>query len=477
MNSLLLNREGFSMPVDGWYQLAPVGEFAHVAAGVVQVVDRDACEAMVQAFRAEAQAANFAGLLVDFDHFSLDGEKRSEAAGWIVELDCRLGDGAEAEPRIGTDGHGLGIGENSRLTNAEPQNHEGESGAGEDSTTKVTKNTKAGEAGAGLWARIRWSDVGEEAVKGGRYRFLSPVWSRGDCVDLGNGRVRPVRLLNAAVTNDPNLKGMRPLSNSGRASEQLAVSSGQGGDSTTKVTKGAKVDGSGAEREALENSGGGAGPDARFKWVLGASPEGRHCPSCLAVAGQVHTMAEWEAAGVTPGLEGLFCQEHCCCRLEATSAASSGAVVPGPSRLRNDATAGQVRNSGQLAVGSWQRMNPTTLGNYAGASGDEGGLLANIGWTDEARVASLAVRRAKAGSRGNATNGPVLKPADDGQMPPGGSRYFDEQTGRYLRLPRKVPQKDDPRQARRREHASQADAAERARQWDERIRRQVLGKV
>jgi hypothetical protein len=188
-------------------------------------------------------------------------------------------------------------------------------------------------------------------------------------------------------------------------------------------------------------------------------------------------MAEWEAAGVTPGLEGLFCQEHCCCRLEATSAASSGAVVPGPSRLRNDATAGQVRNSGQLAVGSWQRMNPTTLGNYAGASGDEGGLLANIGWTDEARVASLAVRRAKAGSRGNATNGPVLKPADDGQMPPGGSRYFDEQTGRYLRLPRKVPQKDDPRQARRREHASQADAAERARQWDERIRRQVLGKV
>jgi hypothetical protein len=188
-------------------------------------------------------------------------------------------------------------------------------------------------------------------------------------------------------------------------------------------------------------------------------------------------MAEWEAAGVTPGLEGLFCQEHCCCRLEATSEASSGAVVPGPSRLRNDATAGQVRNSGQLAVGSWQRMNPTTLGNYAGASGDEGGLLANIGWTDEARVASLAVRRAKSTSRGNATKGPVLRPTDDGQMPPSGSWYFDEQTGRYLRLPRRVPQKDEPRLARRREHSSQAGAAERARQWDERIRRQVLGKT
>jgi hypothetical protein len=89
MNALLLNREGFSMPADGWYQIAPVGEFAHAQAGLVQVVDREACEAMVNRFRAEAQAANFAGLLVDFDHFSLDGEKRSEAAGWITELECR----------------------------------------------------------------------------------------------------------------------------------------------------------------------------------------------------------------------------------------------------------------------------------------------------------------------------------------------------------------------------------------------------
>jgi hypothetical protein len=39
------------------------------------------------------------------------------------------------------------------------------------------------------------------------------VWARSDCVDLGNGLVRPIRILNAAVTNDPNLKGMVPLSN------------------------------------------------------------------------------------------------------------------------------------------------------------------------------------------------------------------------------------------------------------------------
>jgi hypothetical protein len=160
MNTLLLNRDGFQMPADGWYQMAPLGEFAHAAASVVQVVDQDACESMVNRFRAEAQVPNFAGLLVDFDHFSLDGEKRSEAAGWITNLEVR--------------------------------DH-------------------------GLFGQIRWSDVGEEAVKGGRYRFLSPVWARSDCVDLGNGRLRPVRLLNAALTNDPNLKGMIPLSNSAAA--------------------------------------------------------------------------------------------------------------------------------------------------------------------------------------------------------------------------------------------------------------------
>jgi len=155
MNNLILNRD-YRLPDDGWYHIAPFGEFPHAGAGVIQVIDQEACVAMAARFAADANTPNFPGLLVDFDHFSLDGEKRSEAAGWILGLENR---------------------EN------------------------------------GLWAQIRWSDLGEEAVKGGRYRFLSPVWARSDCVDLGNGRLRPVRILNAAVTNDPNLKGMVPLSN------------------------------------------------------------------------------------------------------------------------------------------------------------------------------------------------------------------------------------------------------------------------
>jgi phage I-like protein len=179
--NLILNRD-FKMPADGWYQFAPMGEFPHAGADVIQIVDSEACTAMSARFKADAAVANFAGLLIDFDHFSMDGSQRSEAAGWVTDMESR---------------------------------------------------------DTGLWGKIRWSDIGEAAVKGGRYRFLSPVWARSDCVDLGPStgsagspqagsgqvaaRIRPVRMINAALTNDPNLKGLRPLSNSG----QSAVSSGQ----------------------------------------------------------------------------------------------------------------------------------------------------------------------------------------------------------------------------------------------------------
>ncbi|MCX6995688.1 MAG: hypothetical protein NTV49_01040 [Kiritimatiellaeota bacterium] len=313
MNTLLLNRDGFDMPKDGWYQVAPLGEFAHAQAGVVQVIDREACDALAVRFAADAKTPNFAGLLVDFDHFSLDGEKRSEAAGWITELECR-----PASP------------EGSAVANARP----------------------------GLWARIRWSDVGEEAVKGGRYRFLSPVWTRSDCVDLGDGRVRPMRLLNAAVTNDPNLKGMRPLSN--RAEDA-----------------------------------------ARFVWELGVSPDGRHCPSCVAYAGQVHTMAEWNAAGVRPGAAGLYCQGDCHCRLAPSVKASGGAVQPGPMRAGQDEPElGAVNSRGAAGMKIEDLLLNMRLRQRHG--GDRGTdeeyveFLANTGWADEKRVAVVAVGQAKA---------------------------------------------------------------------------------
>ncbi len=149
----------FTVPEDGWFQLSAVGEFPHASTGLTQILDEDAIAAIVQAFTEDAAKPNFPGVLVDWDHASLDLDKPTEAAGWIVAVQKR------------------------------PD---------------------------GLWGQIRWSDRGAEAVRGGRYRFISPVWRQEDCLDLGEKRVRPLRLFNCALTNDPNIKGMVPLANSGR---------------------------------------------------------------------------------------------------------------------------------------------------------------------------------------------------------------------------------------------------------------------
>jgi hypothetical protein len=194
--NLILNRN-FELPADGWHQLAPLGEFPHAAAGIVQVIDAAACTLMVAAFETvKNSSGNFPGLLIDFDHFSLDAAKHSEAAGWITDL--KFVSPIFAHQRSSAD--------NSPATSSS-----------ESFVPSVVKNYPSG---AGLFAQIRWTDTGEAAVKGGRYRFLSPVWAKSDCEDLGNDRLRPVRLLNAAVTNDPNLKGILPLSNRSPAEPQ-----------------------------------------------------------------------------------------------------------------------------------------------------------------------------------------------------------------------------------------------------------------
>ena len=378
MSALFLNRDSFSLPEDGWYQLAPLGEFVHGASKVMQVVDATACEAMVARFEEDAEKSNFAGLLIDFDHFSLDAGSKSEAAGWITALEAR---------------------------------------SGESEKLKAESGKASGQEG--LWAKIRWSDLGEDAVKGGRYRFLSPVWSREDCEELGDNRVRPVRLLNAAVTNDPNLKGMVPLSNSRGAAVAGRSEMGDGswgqserrtsnpdhhkgaGKRPTSNVEGAWVD------DLLRNAAGAK----RLKWVLGNSPEDRHCPSCVKLSGQVHTAAEWSAAGISPKHSGLYCQGHCHCKLVETGDALSGSLAGVPlrkeepganagARGRDSGGRGRVTGNGNRVTGDGSQVtgNGALMKNKQ-YSEDVAMILENIGWTDEARDASLAVRQAKAAKR------------------------------------------------------------------------------
>ena len=82
--------------------------------------------------------------------------------------------------------------------------------------------------------------------------------------------------------------------------------------------------GENAQRETLENAG-----EQRFEWVLGENE--RHCPSCAALAGQVHTMKGWAQAGLKPGSARLFCKQ-CHCRLEPTGREESGDVGIGQLR-------------------------------------------------------------------------------------------------------------------------------------------------
>jgi phage I-like protein len=163
MNPPILNREA-RLPADGWYEIETPGEHINRGAGVIQILDDQAFDAIVNRFRNESAEPNFAGLLIDRDHFSLDPEQTSESFGWLMELRNR-------------------------------ETH--------------------------LEGRIDWSDTGEAAVKGKRFKFFSTVYEPADCQQLGTRPIknrsftvmRPLRLDRLALTNDPNNKGGKPISN------------------------------------------------------------------------------------------------------------------------------------------------------------------------------------------------------------------------------------------------------------------------
>ena len=173
MNTVILNREA-KLPTDGWHQIEVPGEHVNHLAKVVQVIDAKAVESILNRFKADATKPNFAGLLVDRDHFSLDPKEPSEAMGWALELRNR-----EGIPE----------------------------------------------------ARIDWTAAGRPRVEGKDYKFFSTVYDPEECEQLGtrivNGKpyrmVRPLHLERLALTNDPNNKGGKPISNreanSGAAAE------------------------------------------------------------------------------------------------------------------------------------------------------------------------------------------------------------------------------------------------------------------
>lgn len=242
---VLVNRD-FKLPEDGWYQLIPKGEYPH-ASGVVQVVDDAALQAICNRFAQEARGENFPGILVDFDHFSDDPDKATEAAGWITAMEHRLVRGIVME-----NGRPMGL--------------------------------------TGIWGKVRWSDSGEAAVKGGRYRLVSPVWRVADCEKIGNGRVRPLRLDRVALTNDPNMKGMEPLSNRSET--------GKRGDGETEIDEFSPAVGA-AEADGKVKNQNQRKTMKSVAMKLGLSAEASE-DAVLAAVTQVMNRAETAEAAVLP---------------------------------------------------------------------------------------------------------------------------------------------------------------------------------
>lgn len=145
-------------PVDGqtesWAQLAPFGEYSYTRPGDdpakpsgVQRLDAQAFESLLGAFDGE--------VLIDREHYSIHTGDTT-AMGWITRLETR-GDGSNPED--------------------------------------------------GLYALVRWTDIGLDHIRNRRLRWLSPVW------DVGADN-RPVSLDTAALSNRTRFRKItRPVAN------------------------------------------------------------------------------------------------------------------------------------------------------------------------------------------------------------------------------------------------------------------------
>jgi phage I-like protein len=155
------NRD-FEHPADGWYQIEAKGEHPNRRAGVIQVIDEAACRAIVKQFNAEAAEPDFAGMLIDHEHFKHEADKETVAYGWLERLQARAD---------------------------------------------------------GIYGQIRWSETGRKAVDGGDYRFFSTEYDAGEVEILNAGespkRARPLRLDGLTLTNANNNKGQKPITNRG----------------------------------------------------------------------------------------------------------------------------------------------------------------------------------------------------------------------------------------------------------------------
>lgn len=163
MNAKIYNRQAITPRSRNWQQIEVSGEHASrlrypdgTEKPLVQVIDGKALEAIVANFQAEAADPYFDGMLVDADHLSHDPDHKTESYAWLMNVEIREGE---------------------------------------------------------LWGELEWTDLGAAAVHGRRFKYFSSEYNEADLEEVAPGRVRPLRLAGLALTNRPNNKGGRPITN------------------------------------------------------------------------------------------------------------------------------------------------------------------------------------------------------------------------------------------------------------------------
>jgi phage I-like protein len=157
MSPEVLRLESAIDGMPGEVQIIPFGH--HETEKGPFVLDEEGMAAVVKDFNARVN-----DMVIDYEHQSLTGGE-APAAGWIRRLYAVLpGDQREA-PRP-----------------------------------------------AGIWASVEWTERARQYLRNREYRYLSPVFLK----KLSDGRV--VRLLSAALTNQPAIDGMAPVVNRGGSS-------------------------------------------------------------------------------------------------------------------------------------------------------------------------------------------------------------------------------------------------------------------
>lgn len=185
MNIKILNRAG-ALPEDGWYQIEALGEHINHRGRFVQIIDEKAVTSIINRFAAEAAKGgeDFPGMRIDKDHLSqvvIEEElvNSTESLGWNMQLRNRAG---------------------------VPE------------------------------AKINWTLLGRPLIESKPeqppvYKFFSTEYLPEECEQIGtrviNKKtykvVRPLRLDGLSLTNDPNNKGQRPISNRDRGDESQPI--------------------------------------------------------------------------------------------------------------------------------------------------------------------------------------------------------------------------------------------------------------